>query len=77
MQTIQYTTNRLDRIYITKTIKTLNCQIIPTTISDHNSVSVTIQVIIQTPKGPGISKLNTTILKQKQFQNIFKTFWIS
>ena len=55
--------SRLDRIYITKTIKTLNCQIIPTTISDHDRASVTIQVSIQTPKGPGIWKLNTTILK--------------
>ena len=50
----------------TKTIKTLNYQIIPTTISDHDSVSVIIHVNIQTPKGPGIWKLNTTILKQKQ-----------
>ena len=40
-------------------------------------MSVTIQVNIQTPKGPGIWKLDTTILKQKQFQNIFNTFWIS
>ena len=69
--------SRLDRIYITKTTKTLNRQIIPTTISDHGSVSVTIQVNIQTPKGPGIWKINATILKQKQFQNIFKNFWSS
>ena len=69
--------SRLDRIYITKTIKTLNCQIIPTTISDHDSVLVTIQVNIQTPKGPGIWKLNTTILKEKQFQNTLKIFWSS
>ena len=40
-------------------------------------MSVTIQVNIQTPKGQGIWKLNTTILKQKQFQNTFKKFWSS
>ena len=63
--------SRLGRIYIGKTIKTLNCQIIPTTISDHDSLPVIIHVNIQTPEGPGIWKLNTTILKQ-QFQNILK-----
>ena len=40
-------------------------------------MSVTIQVSIQTTKGPGIWKLNTKILKQKQFQNTFKKFWSS
>ena len=40
-------------------------------------MSVTIQVEIQTPKGPCIWKLNAAILKQKQFQNMFKKFWIT
>ena len=42
--------SRLDRIYITKTIKTTNCQIIPTTISDHDNVSVIMQVNKKEPK---------------------------
>ena len=32
--------SRLDRIYITKSIKAKSCNIIPTTISDHDSVSL-------------------------------------
>ena len=69
--------SRLDRIYITKTIKTTSCQIIPTTISDHDNVSVIMQVNKKEPKWPGIWKLNTTILKHKHFQNTFKQFWKS
>lgn len=42
--------SRLDRIYITKTIKTTNCQIIPTTISDHDNVSVIMQVNKKEPQ---------------------------
>ena len=67
--------SRLDRIYITKTIKTIKCQIIPNTISDHYSVSLHIQINKNEPKGPGIWKLNTSILTHKNFQNIFKQFW--
>ena len=41
--------SRLDRFYITKTIKTTKCQIIPTTVSDQD-----ILVNETEPKGPGI-----------------------
>ena len=64
--------SRLDRFYITKTIKTTKCQIIPTKISDHDSVSAYILVNKTEPKGPGTWKLNTSILTNKSFQNIFK-----
>ena len=67
--------SRLDRFYITKTIKTTKCQIIPTKISDHDSVSAYILVNKTEPKGPGTWKLNTSILTNKSFQNIFKQFW--
>ena len=67
--------SRLDRIYTTKTIKAKSCNIIPTTISDHDSVSVTLQVSKKEPKGPGIWKLNTSILKHKAFEDIFNKFW--
>ena len=67
--------SRLDRFYITKTIKTIKCQIIPNTISENYSVSPHVQINKNEPKGPGISKLNTSILTHKTFQNIFKQFW--
>ena len=41
--------SRLDRFYITKTIKTTKCQIIPTTIFEHDFL-----VNKTEPKGPGI-----------------------
>ena len=63
--------SRFDRIYINKTIKAIKCQIIPNTISDHYSVSLHIQINKNDPKGPGIWKLNTSILMHKTFQNIF------
>ena len=59
--------SRLDRFYITKTIKTTKCQIIPTKISDHDSVSAYILVNRTEPKGPGTWKLNTSILTNKSF----------
>lgn len=66
---------RLDRIYITKRIKTKTRNLLSTSIFGPNSVSVTIQVTKKEPKGPGIWKLNTAILKHKNFQNIFQQFW--
>ena len=53
--------SRSDRIYMTKTMKTITYKMITTPISDHNSVSVTIQVNKKEPKGPGVWKLNSTI----------------
>ena len=67
--------SRLDRIYITKSIKAKSCNIIPTTISDHDRVSVSLQVSKKERKGPGIWKLNTSILNHKAFEDIFNKFW--
>lgn len=62
----------LDRIYLSKTIKTISCKIIPISISDHNSVSVIVQISEKDPRGPSVWKLNTSILKQKENQEILK-----
>ena len=67
--------SRIDRIYISKQIKLIKSQITPNTISDHDSVTTTIQINKKEPKGPGIWKLNTNILTQKDFKKIFETFW--
>ena len=66
---------RLDRIYISKTIKSKTSKIYPIPLSDCGSVSVTFQISEENPRGEGIWKMNTSILKQKQFQEIFKNFW--
>ena len=60
--------SRLDRIYITKTIKTKTSKIHSTSLSDHDSVSVILQISEENPRGQDI-------YKQKKFQEIFKNFW--
>ena len=66
--------SRLDRIYISKTMTIKTCKINPTSIADHDSVSVIIQISETNLRGPGVWKLNTSILKQKKFQEITKNF---
>ena len=65
---------RLDRIYISKKIKTKTSKIQPTPLSDHDGVSVTFQISEENPRGSGIWKMNTSILQQKQFKEFFKAF---
>ena len=44
-------------------------------LSDHDGVTVSFQTGEIDRKGPGIWKLNTSILKHKNFQELFKNFW--
>ena len=67
--------SRLDRIYNTKTIQIRTCNIIPMPLSDHDGVSAIIQISDGNRWGPGTWKLNTSILKQNEFQEIFKNVW--
>lgn len=53
--------SRIDRIYISKQIETTKCQTIQNKISDHDNVSLILQINRKEPKGPGIWKLNTNI----------------
>ena len=67
--------SRIDRIYTTKNIKLNNITIIPNNISDHDIITLTITITKQKPKGKDIWKLDTTILKEKNFTEIFRIFW--
>lgn len=60
--------SRIDRIYATQNLKLNNINLIPKNLSDHNMISLTIQIKKQKPKGNGFWKLNTSILKKKRFQ---------
>ena len=72
--TKQYTVDQTEFIPPRKfKIKTRN--IIPIPLTDHDGASAIIQIIEGNTRGPGIWKLNTSILKQKEFQEIFKKFW--
>ena len=66
---------RLDTIYITDDIKTKASKIYPFSLSDHDGVTASFQIRELNPKGPGIWKFNTSILKHKNFQEIFPKFW--
>ena len=67
--------SRLDRIYITDDIKVKTAKIYPFSLSDHDGVTVSFQIREMNPKGPGIWKLNTSILKHNTFQEIFPKYW--
>ena len=66
---------RLDTIYITDDIKIKASKIYPFSLSDHDGVTASFQIRELNPKGPGIWKFNTSILKHKNFQEIFPKFW--
>lgn len=63
--------SRIDRIYATQNLKLNNINIIRNNLSDHDMISLTIQIKKQKPKGNGFWKLNTSIFKQKDFKEIF------
>ena len=67
--------SRIDRIYIHDKQKDKNVSIIPNSLSDHNAKKVTIEIKKTNISGTGYWKLNTSILKQKSFQSLFKNVW--
>ena len=67
--------SRLDRIYIPKNQKIINVNIIPNNLSDHDAMQVIISVKKKNIYSQGYWRLNTSIIKQKQFQKLFKKFW--
>ena len=66
--------SRIDHIYATKNLRIQNTTIKLNPLSDHKIVSLTLQITKQKPKGRGICKLNTSIIKQKYFKKIFQKF---
>ena len=67
--------SRIDRIYVTKNLKILDTNIIANSLSDREMVSLTLQIKKQKLKGNGFWKLNTFILKEKNFKEIILKFW--
>ena len=67
--------SRIDRIYIHDKQKDKNVSIIPNSLSDHDAKKVTIEIKKTNISGTGYWKLNTSILKQKSFQSLFKNVW--
>lgn len=67
---------RLDRFYVKCSDKNRvsGCNIFPCCLSDHNLITVSIVLTQSNFKSP-YWKLNTALLKEKQFYEKFKLFW--
>ena len=67
--------SRIDRIYLPQNQKIKNVSIIPNNLSNHDAVTLTIKIKNANTYGQGYRKLNTSILKRKSFQKLFRKFW--
>ena len=67
--------SRIDRFYINKNRKTKHTSTFPNNLSDHDGLKLNIQIEKTNSTGQRFRKLNTSILKQKEFQKIFQNFW--
>ena len=65
----------IDSIYATQNLKNSDTNTIPNNLSDHEMLSLTLRIKIHKPKGNGFWKLNTSILQQKIFKEIFQNFY--
>ena len=67
--------SRIDRIYLLQNQKIQNTSIIPNNLSDHDAITVSLNIKKTNQQGQGYWKLNTSILQQQSFQKLFKQFW--
>ena len=67
--------SRIDRFYINKTQKIQNISITPNNLPDHEGLILTFLIKKSNISGSGYWKLNTSILKEKTFQQKFCSFW--
>ena len=51
------------------------CNILPCPFSDHCAVSVTLTVPDVIPPGPGLWKLNTSLLEEEEYCRLINDFW--
>ena len=65
---------RIYHIYVIKNLRIQNITIQPNPLSDHEIVSLTLEITKQKPKSRGIWKLNISIFKQKYLKEIFQKF---
>jgi exonuclease III len=68
---------RLDRIYVSRSMlpSCMHCTVIPYGLSDHDSVMISLDSHSDIVMGKGFWKLNTSILKDKDFHVEFAVFW--
>lgn len=54
-----------------------SCEILPCPFSDHCSVLLSVSVPDVVPPGPGLWKLNTSILEEEEYVKIISDFWLT
>ena len=72
--------SRLDRIYLSKEIVPLvnDVEIETFSISDHDLVAIDMTPPEPpTPRGPGYWKMNNSLLKNEEFKELIKNFWVA
>ena len=52
-----------------------SCDIVPCPFSDHCAVSLSVSVPDVVPPGPGLWKLNTSVLEEEGYVHLISTFW--
>ena len=69
--------SRLDRFYVTKSLQpyTYAVGISPCSLSDHDGISLDIDLPSETKRGPGYWKFNSELLKDENYKNLIKEFW--
>ena len=67
--------SRIDRIYVNKNQNIKKIEIFPNSYSDHAGIIIKINIDKNKPRGKGIWKLNTSIIKHKTFKKLFQNFW--
>jgi len=68
----QTSKSRIDRIYAAKSIKVISTQVIPNQYSDHDTVVTQFDVPLQTKRGKGFWKNNSSVYENKLFLEDFE-----
>ena len=55
----------------------LSCNIVPCPFSDHCAVILCVSVPDVVPPGPGLWKLNISVLEEEEYVNLISNFWTS
>lgn len=54
-----------------------SCDIVPCPFSDHCAVILCVSVPDVVPPGPGLWKLNISVLEEEEYVNLISNFWTS
>ena len=73
-RTLSNINSRLDRIYSSQNLNTVDTKILPFQYSDHDALFAEVLLRVRT-RSPEYWKLNTSILDHETFPKAFQNFW--